>query len=211
MKTLSTIQLFSKVGRILCKIVFILSLVGGIGCAVGILSLAVIPEGFQVGGVTIKGLIEENANTSVASLYASMISGMILCAGEAVLSRFAEAFFANELKAGTPFTQAGAKEMIRLGILTICIPVAANVLSAIAISIVKLIAHESFSARFDIFTSGSVGLGLTFIISSLLCRYGAELEADKNEPETENGPLNPESGNPEDPHEPKETESDFQS
>ena len=42
-----------------------------------------------------------------------------ICAGEAVLAKFAEHYFKRELTDGTPFNLGGAKELMRLGILTI--------------------------------------------------------------------------------------------
>ena len=47
---------------------------------------------------------------------------LILCAGEALLVKFAERYFRNELAAGTPFTPAGAGELRRLGILSLVLP-----------------------------------------------------------------------------------------
>ena len=58
-KTLKTIQTLSKIAKVLCTIAFIFSLIGAIGCAVGIIVLAVIPDGFKLGDVTIHGLIEK--------------------------------------------------------------------------------------------------------------------------------------------------------
>ena len=175
MKTLKTIQTLSKVGKILCKIIFIFCLVGGIGCAVGIISLAAIPEGFKIGDVTIHALIEENAEISIGTCYAAMAVGIILCAGEAVLCKIAEKYFANELAAGTPFTFDGAKEMIRLGICTICIPVATQMIASIVYLIFRGLMKDVSPMELSAFGSGSVGLGIMFLVSGLLCRHGAEI------------------------------------
>ena len=136
-KTLKTIQTLSKVAKILCTIVFIFSLIGAIGCAVGIIALAVIPDGFNLGGVTIHGLIENSAGVSLGTCYAAMAMGAVLCAGECVLCKFAKRYFVNELEAGTPFTYNGAKELMRLGILTICIPVGTAIISGIVYGIMS--------------------------------------------------------------------------
>ena len=122
MNTLKTIQTLSKIGRILSKIVYICCVVGFCVCIVGIISLGLRGEVFKLGGVTIHSIIESHSHMSMPALYTAMAVGMVLCAAEAVLSKFAEHYFTNELADGTPFTLMGAKELMHLGILTIMIP-----------------------------------------------------------------------------------------
>ena len=84
----------------------------------------------------------------------------------------------NELKAGTPFTLSGANELLRLGILSIAIPVFTYMLSNII--------YDSFKAAFidvqkidGLNGEVSLSLGICLIIISLICRYGAEVTGDK--------------------------------
>lgn len=120
-------------------------------------------------------MIEENANVSIGTCYAGMAVGIVLCAGEAVLCKFAENYFTRELATGTPFTFDGSKEMIRLGILTICIPIATQIVASIIYGIFKLAQIDVAPVESNAFSSGSVGLGIMFIVSGLLCRHGAEV------------------------------------
>lgn len=62
---------------------------------------------------------------------------MILCAGEAVLAKFAEHYFKRELVDGTPFDLGGAKELRRLGILAICIPIGTQMLAEIIYAVME--------------------------------------------------------------------------
>lgn len=172
MNTLKTIQTLSKIGKIISKIIFIFCLIGGISCIVGIISLAVIPDGFKLGGVAIHSMIEKNAEISMGTCYTAMAVGIVLCAGEAVLCKLAEKYFKNELAAGTPFTFDGAKELMWLGICTICIPIGTAVISGIIYGIMSSI--FSGVADYSFSNATSVGLGVMFIVMSLLCRYGAE-------------------------------------
>ena len=173
MKTLKTIQTLSKIGEIFSKIVFICCLVGGIGCIVGMICLALIPGGFKLGGVTIHSMIESSAEISMGTMYTAMAVGAVFCAGEAVLSKFAELYFRHELEAGTPFTFDGAKEMIRLGILAICIPAGTAIIAAIVFAVMKLAFADA--ADVDLNNTVSIGLGVMFIITGLICRHGAEI------------------------------------
>lgn len=178
MKTLKTIQTLSKIGKIICKIIFIFCIVGFAGCIAGIISLACIPEGLKLGGTTIKGLIETSPKANLGTYYTAMAAGAVICAGEAVLCKIAERYFKHELEAGTPFTFEGAKELMRLGICTICIPLATVIVSGIIYGIMS--SFFSGVNELNLGNSVSIGLGIMFIITSLLCRHGAEV-SQKNE------------------------------
>ena len=176
-KTLRTIQTLSKIGKILCTIIFIFSLIGAIGCAVGVLGLALIPEGLKIGDVTIHSIIENKAAISLGTCYTAMASGIVICAGEAVLCKFAKRYFVNELAAGTPFTFEGARELIRLGILTICIPIAAAMTAGIVTGVMSHVLGNV--SDLHISDNVSVGLGIMFIVTGLICRHGAEISQNK--------------------------------
>jgi len=97
-KTLKTLQVLAKIGKILSTIVFILSIVGAALCALGIPSLALIPDGFRIGDVTIRGLVEQKAGWTLSTCYLALTQGLILCAGEAVLAKFAEHYSKTSLR-----------------------------------------------------------------------------------------------------------------
>ena len=94
-----------------------------------------------------------------------------------MLAKFAEVYFGNELKAGTPFTLAGAKELTRLGILTLAIPTGSAVVSSIVEGIAAGLLHVSKASAMDVYfdNDASIVLGIAFLLGALLCRYGAEL------------------------------------
>ena len=176
-KTLGALQKLSKIGKILSKIVAICCIIGAIGCLVGIVSLLTtgIVE-YSIDGITLHGLIENSAKTGTGTLYAVMIVGLILCIGEAVIAKLAEKYFKNELTAGTPFTFGGAEEMMRLGICIIGISFG----TAIAVPIAYAIINHYFANVTEMDLNGAVqiGTGIAFILVSLLCKYGAEKDAE---------------------------------
>lgn len=174
MKSLKTIQTLAKIGKVFSKVIGIISIVAACLCAAGIVSLLLNIGTLQIGGITIHSIIENKAGISVNTLYAILSSSILLCVGEAILCRFAEKYFANELKAGTPFTFDGAKELMRLGILAIVIPLSAKALAAIVYAVLKLLL-EGVEAPKDWYGI-SVGLGIMMIVTAVICRYGAELK-----------------------------------
>ena len=184
MKTLNTIQTLSKIGKVLSKIDYIFCLIGAIGCAVGLATLPFADQGiFKIGGESIHGLIVNRAGIDLNSLYSLMTGAMIVCIGQAITAKFAERYFSYELTAGTPFTFAGAKELLRLGIITICVPLGCLILAEIVSGIIAGFLNCEDLLKIE--NGGSVTLGVVFIIISLLCRYGAEQEASQTTKELE--------------------------
>lgn len=176
--SLKTIQVLARIGHVLSKIAFICCIVGASICIIGIASLAVGNDGvFKLGGVTIHGPIEQGFPVDAGSMYAVMATGLVFCICEGTVAKFAEVYFKHELASGTPFTFAGASELMRLGILAIALPLGASTLSAIVRSILdnSLGGISSISLSID----SSVAFGVMFIVMSVIIRYGAELVAPK--------------------------------
>lgn len=172
-KTLNTIQIISKIAKILSTVLYVCSLVGAILCAVGIISLRFFPEGFKIGGTTIQGIIDETGSLSTQDLYIGMTTFLIVLAGEAAVCKIAETFFKNELKAGTPFTFEGAKELLRFGICAMVIPAAASLISQIVCRILFPGGTDALTSEFSV--SSTMVIGAMLLAISLLCRHGAEL------------------------------------
>lgn len=182
MKTLNIIQKLFKIGKVLSKIAFIFSVIGFCGCVAGLISLSAGNDSFiKIGGVTLHGLLGSEYGGG-ASAAAALSGWMIVCAGEAVLAKFAEAYFKNELLAGTPFTPAGAKEMLRLGILTLAIPIGCSIIGSIVEGIAAGFMNVEKASAMDVYFDNGIDIafGVMFIICSLLCRCGAELAEQKN-------------------------------
>lgn len=173
MKTLNVIQRLSKIGKVLSKIIYICCIIGFCGCAVGAVALLVGAETVKLGGVTLHSILEKEADISLGSVWAAIAVGAILCIGEFFVSRMAYSYFENELNAGTPFTFEGAKELMHLGISVIWIPIATAVLAQITQSVIAQCTENVEKLSLDGFDS--VTIGIMFIIISVICKYGAEL------------------------------------
>ena len=93
-----------------------------------------------------------------------------------MLAQFVGRYFKNEQKAGTPFTFAGARELKRLGVLTIVLPaccaLAAEIAEGVAANCMNIAAEIGAPAYFE--TGASISLGVMFLVTSLLCRCAAE-------------------------------------
>ena len=162
-----------RLGRILCRVAFVCCVVGFCLCGAAIASLALGVEPLKLGRVTLNGLIRMETPVGLIPTCAAAIAGMILCAGEAILARFALRYFQRALADGTPFTLGGGRALKRLGILTICLPLGAQIIAEI---VYAALTHGA-AASLRLSSGGSVLLGALFIVSSLLCRLGAEQAA----------------------------------
>ena len=171
-KTLGAIQTLAKIGRIISKVVFILCVVGASLCVVGLISLIAIPQTLEIGDVTLHSLIEDKAGMTVGGMYSAVTVGIILAAGEAVVAKFAEIYFRHEIADGNPFTFTGARELLRLGIITAAVSLGTAVAAGIAQSIFGIFVDNL--PDFSIEIGGSLGYALAFIILSLVFKYGAE-------------------------------------
>jgi len=167
-KNLSRILTVFKVARILANIIFILCIVGGAGCILGLVMLPLA-----------SGLLESDLllmqEFNLPSAYIACLAGAVACAGEAVFAFFAERYFKNVLSAGTPFTFDGSKECFRLGITSIIISASTSVLAGIiAFAIILFTASTNLNA--DVNMSISLTTGLFFLFLSLIFKHGAELQ-----------------------------------
>lgn len=182
-KNYQIIQTLAKIGKVLSRIAFIFSVIGICGCMVGLFSNVLGNGGvFKIGGVSVYGLLADFNAYNVKSISAVLTAWLIVCIGEAVLAKFAEVYFQKELAVGTPFTQAGAAELRRLGILTIVIPtgcaVLAEIVQGILTGFMKGAADGWSDLSFD--NEASVAMGIMFIVGSVLCGYGAELSSGES-------------------------------
>jgi len=171
-KSLSNILTVFKVARIVAKVVGILCIVGAGGCILGIAMLPLV-------GVAMVSPMLNEAGVELASVYGACIVGLITCAGEAVFALMAERYCGNVLTAQTPFTEEGAKESFRLGLVSIIISLAISLVSGIAVAVVALIASEANEANMG--ASVSLTTGLFFMFLSLVFRHGAELRSSATE------------------------------
>ena len=171
-KTLKTIQTFSKVGKTIANIVFVFSIIGAVFCTLALAVFAGMQD-MEFEGTTIVGLIEETGTNFVTTVF-ECVASAISCIASAVIAKFAANYFTNELDDGTPFTYAGAKELLRLGIISVAIPAAISIILGIAFTVTKLfwpmLSDTAISEN-----SFSIGVGLITIVMSFVCKHGAEV------------------------------------
>lgn len=160
--SLTTVQHLHKAGQILSIMAFFLSLLAAV---IALLVLVLDAAGF-------KGLKE--SSSSDGELYFTLMSLIFVAAGEAVTAKYALGYFKAELRAGHPFVRENSIKLRNLGLLVIIIPFITFLLS----TVLRIFLERSFGnvgeIRFR--PTVSVASGLMFIVLSLICRYGAELE-----------------------------------
>ena len=172
-KALKTVQGFAKVAKVLSMIVFVCSIVGFVGCVIAAVVAAAVTGSFFD---TIKDMVVKLTKEDIAigkeAVLAASIAGAIICAAEAVLSKFAFNYFRREVNDGTPFTAGGAIELRRLGYLALFIPIGASMIVAIFYGIMQ----KTFEGIPDwsISNGGTIAIGALFLIGSYVFEYGAE-------------------------------------
>lgn len=178
-KTLHTLQVLAKIGKVLSTIVFVLSIVGAVGCIAGAVCWELFGE-FEIkvlGGVTISNIVQTE-NGQVVGVFTACAVGFVLVLGEVILAKFAQRYFKHELEAGTPFTMEGAQELKSLGIKTMVIPIISYIAAAI-VHWVMVYPLQMGGGEFETELTINLGLGIMFIIGGLLCKLGAQQRQEK--------------------------------
>ena len=171
--SLHWIQTFAKVGKIVCKVLFILCIVGAVGSLIGLISVAVL----GAASILDLGFLSEERGENFFWLsIVECLQAIITCVGMAILTRMGEGYCEHELEAGTPFTEEGAHELHHFGIVTIIVSITCSLASSLALGFVFLLSGTWFDTS-DLSSVSSVGMGLLWLLLALIFRHGAELRA----------------------------------
>lgn len=184
-KNLETIQKVFGVFKILSRVFMILCFVAaGLTLVSGIMVLAGsnVPI-MKIGGVSIylpvffdaKDLAFGTENIGWIILTAFVAT---LCEG--ILFAFAHHYFEVEGKEGTPFTENGAKLTLKLGITAMILSVVSSAVQGIIYEIMK---YSELIEEFS--NTWGVTLGVAMILFSLIIRYGADLEKNREKEKLE--------------------------
>ena len=103
---------------------------------------------------------------------AGLFCSTVMCIGQAIISRFGERYFANELKDGTPFTMRGAKELMRLGFIDLGVTASVFFTSVIVWGIYQAMSNALPDYPYDKYFD--MGTGIVLLALALIFRCGAE-------------------------------------
>lgn len=196
-KSLKTVQTICKVCKVLAEIAFVLFVViVALMLACGIFIGAGKMDALLSSGALVLDEMLQQSGVTQEYVTAVFICMTIIIVAEAVVAKFINVYFKHELKAGTPFTFEGAKEMLRLGIITIAVPVGASLVATIVFGIMAAGSGLDSEFNFEI----SLGMGLMFLALSPLLKHGTELRlraqnAEEKLAETEVKPADSEEDN----------------
>lgn len=171
-KSLKTVQTVCKVCKVLAEIAFVLFVVGAVlMLACGIFIGTDKMDALMSSGALVLDEMLQQSGVTQEYVTAVFICMTIIIVAEAVVAKFINVYFKHELKAGTPFTFEGAKEMLRLGIITIAVPAGASLVATIVFGIMAAGSGLDSEFNFEI----SLGMGLVFLALSPLLKHGTEL------------------------------------
>lgn len=171
-KSLNTVQKICKVCKVLAEIAFVMFVViVALMLACGIFIGAGKMDALMSSGALVLDEMLQQSGVTQEYVTAVLVCMTIIIAAEAVVAKFINVYFKHELKAGTPFTFEGAKEMLRLGIITIAVPAGASLAATIVFGIMAAGSGLDSEFNFEI----SLGMGLVFLALSPLLKHGTEL------------------------------------
>ena len=176
MKSLQAIQKTCKVFQTLTKIVMILCFVGSGLLLLGLICGIVISSTGAVIAGNMETLYRLTSSASFFEMVGSLLAEFVLTLTDALLFFHAWKYFSAEQADGTPFSQSGADLMKRLGILLIVLPAVATILVGVLHGIFDMVQIEAA----DVGNGTSVMMGIMLILVSLILRYGAEMEENRD-------------------------------
>ncbi|MDO4565655.1 MAG: hypothetical protein Q4C04_08585 [Clostridia bacterium] len=168
MKSLQTVQKIMGVFRVLTLVAAICCFVGAAGALIGLASVAVASALSEPG--FFNELMELMECNGLYEAIVGCIEGFVIALNQGVLLMMLHGYIKREREDGTPFTQRGAKELTKLGVLYIVMPIVAAIIVAVVGACFKVEPTELSNGH-------AVGFGITLLILSAVFRYGAELEA----------------------------------
>lgn len=170
MNTLPKVQKIFRVIGILTKIAFVFSIVGASICAMGALCSLAWYTGGQVFTLFGEPITFFSGQADVNQVMAVLLTDLVFLITEAILLFFAQGYIKTEQAGGTPFTEKGADMLKKLGIRCIWMPIVAMVI----VSIILLSLNVERDG--DISNLPSIATGVILILTSVIFRYGGELE-----------------------------------
>ena len=170
MEQLQKIQKTFHIFEILTKIAYIFSIVGAVFCAVGALCALCYLSGGQVFSLFGEPITIFSTTRTMSETLAIMLADFVMITVEAILLSFALRYLKAEQAAGTPFTEAGADMLKKLGIRCIWMPIVAMVLASV-IGVCYNVENIGSDSNLT-----SLATGIVLILASMIFRYGAALE-----------------------------------
>ena len=170
MEQLQKIQKTFHIFEILTKIAYIFSIVGAVFCAVGALCALCYLSGGQVFSLFGEPITIFSTTRTMSETLAIMLADFVMITVEAILLSFALRYLKAEQAAGTPFTEAGADMLKKLGIRCIWMPIVAMVLASV-IGVCYNVENIGSDSNLP-----SLATGVVLILASMIFRYGAALE-----------------------------------
>jgi hypothetical protein len=195
-RSLKTIQVLAKIAKVLSMIVFVFCVVGAV------LSTLALTASFFVKNIGIRGhifsdILEKKVGVQYWVVPAILGACVVCTVCEAILAKLSHSYFSREIEDGTPFTEGGAKQLKRTGIIIIVVSLCLVLVLAIVFGVIK----SKHAFDFDVFKAfverhsdevsvtvrsepdfslsgiGSVGTGIMFLILSVIFRYGSEVRS----------------------------------
>ena len=176
MKSLQTIQKTCKVFQTLTKIAMIMCFVGSGLLLLGLVCGIVISSTGAVISGNMETLYRLTSSASFFEMIGTLLAEVVVTLTDALLFFHAWKYFSAEQADGTPFSHRGADLMKRLGILLIVLPAVATILVGVLHGTFDMLQIEAA----DVGNGTSVMMGIMLILVSLILRYGAEMEENRD-------------------------------
>lgn len=165
MNSLEKVQKASKILYILTTIAYVCSIIVLVFSAIGIVFVACF---WQKPDVT-NALAILGINMGLGQALCYCICSFVECGFSIAVCYYVKNFYKFELAQGNPFDKPVAKQLKKVGIVHIVLPLISFIVTTILLLCFGL-------AEFRFFSSSNILLGIVYLVVSLVLNYGAELK-----------------------------------
>ncbi len=180
MKTLDKLQKLARIGKIISRIFLFASIFMVTASIIVLMAFILSGEmSNDVRNFTIGGLLGDSSRLASLDAIIYVIALTVYFIGHTYLWNSAYRYFALEVGSGTPFRNENYVNLRSLGIATIVFPFFFELLTIILLTFsTEHVFNGSVIMEYD--PSSMLSLGAMILLASVICRYGAELEAKRN-------------------------------
>ncbi len=167
MKSLETVQKWAKAFKIICTIFLVLCIVAAVLLgAAAVLGDKASGTLASIGELSINGLFDADG-PEAENVRLAAVCGLVELGFAIVLLGIAVKYLKDELESGTPFTYSFAKRINTLAILTLVLPIAADIIC----SVIDSAAGTGGEIGFKI----DITLALVLFAAAAVFKYGADI------------------------------------
>ncbi len=176
MSTLEKIRTIAKAGRIISRIILVLSVIALV-MTLGLFMIFILRiEISSSADFSIRFVFSGKERLEALDVIFYIVTLIAMLISEIYLMNTAHTFFNLMVKSGTPFNGVSTDELAKLGFMTILLPFLIQLMTVVFAHLASKADVYDGSIVMDFNPTPTITLGIMFLFASAISRYGIEIE-----------------------------------